>query len=156
MIRFLASLIPPWAWVSLLALSVATAYGWHRIEVHRAVREVRAEVERERRDAMREAARIEEQRTRLAKEAGDAARQTLQRAKADAAAAHDAYVSLRDTIGRHATDAGAAEGADGADSTGVLLGECAQEVARLAAAADRASAVARGLQAYVGGVCLAK
>jgi hypothetical protein len=147
-IRFALGLMPPWGWALLLASAVATAAGWHLVQVRQAAQAVRDEMGvLATRDALR--------RHEANQGVTDRAHQERTALAAAAAAARAQSARLRDELATARAAAEAGPGADGAAAVALeLLGECAARRGEVAGEAARLAAQVRGLQDYARNVCV--
>lgn len=160
MIGFLFRLIPPWAWLILVGVLLATATAWHLTETRKARNEGRAEVQ-----AKWDA--LEAERHRVAAtdalrrgEANivviDAHRKQVAKSKVAAAVARSELERLHDALAERDRAIAAATGPRVDDSAAIAksLGECSTQYQAVAGSLDRLSDQVTGLQAYVQQVCL--
>lgn len=159
MFGFLFKLIPPWFRWAALALIAAAALAWHFLKVHEARNDGRAEVKAEWDQHEEERRRVAAADALKRSEANigvtESYRKQIIRSQAAAVAARGELDQLRDVLARSGEAAASSPGTDGGPYR-ELLGECAVEVARLAAEADRLASQTRGLQAYALEVCVSE
>jgi hypothetical protein len=148
-IRFALGLIPPWAWLAAAGVALASVVTWHFVQIHQAKQEVRAEInEQANRDALK--------RHEANQGVTDRAHQERTALAAVAAAARADAGRLRDELAA-ARAAAAGPGSDGAATVPLeLLGECAERREAVAGEAAKLASQVRGLQDWIGRVCLAQ
>lgn len=147
MIRFLLGLVPPWGWLLAAGVALASVVTWHLVQVQQAKQEVRAEFDQQaNRDALR--------RFEASQGVTDRAHKERQALAAAAAAARADAGRLRDELAA-ARAAAAGPGSDGAATVPLeLLGECSARRESVAREAAQLAAKVRGLQDWIGRVCL--
>jgi hypothetical protein len=141
-------LVPPVGWALLAGVAIATATGWHLVQVQQAKQEVRDEMSQQ---ATRDALRRHEANQGVTDRAH---KERLTLAAAAAAARAESH-RLRDELAA-ARAAAAGPGSDGAATVPLeLLGECSARRESVAREAAGLAAQVRGLQDWVQRVCLA-
>jgi hypothetical protein len=150
MIRFALGLVPPWGWALLAGAAIATATGWHLVQLRQARQEVRDEMSQQ---ATRDVLRRHEANQGVTDRAH---KERLTLAAAAAAARAESH-RLRDELAAARAHSEAGPGADGGAAVALeLLGECAARRSEVAGEAARLAAQVRGLQDYASRVCVAR